>query len=420
MLSFWLVVAAMIVLPLFILLRSLLFTRSEKHSGNEHIDVAIYKARTAELEDEVESGILMEEKLSEVREDLKRTLLHDIDSQSDNNLEATQISKRDWWTAGVVTILLPITAIFIYLALGTPGPDKQPSIHSTSENSEAVLSVEEMVAGLASRLQKEPDDQQGWIMLARSYMVLGKYNEAVSAFERLNELAGAQPGILLGYANALALANNGRVTGKPEQLAQKVLEIEPGNSNGLWIVGMAAFEQGEFQLAINYWQQLLEQLVDDSTSYNEVAKLISRAEQQLSETGNQFETLISNQTSDDQVSKSISKSITVNVSLSSHLVQDTNPTDTLFIFARSIDGPRMPIAVVRKQMSDLPLTVVLDDSVSMMEQRRLSGFDEVIVSARISKTGDAIPKQGDLIGKEVTVDLLISDPVEIVIDQQVP
>ena len=196
--------------------------------------------------------------------------------------------------------------------------------------------------------------------------------------------------------------------------------MEPGNSNGLWIVGMAVFEQGEFQLAIDYWQQLLEQLVHGSKSYNEVAKLISRAEQQLSETGNQFETLISNQTSDDQVSKSISKSITVNVSLSSHLVQDTNPTDTLFIFARSIDGPRMPIAVVRKQMSDLPLTVVLDDSVSMMEQRRLSGFDEVIVSARISKTGDAIPKQGDLIGKEVTVDLLISDPVEIVIDQQVP
>jgi cytochrome c-type biogenesis protein CcmH len=136
MLSFWLVVAVMIVLPLFILLRSLLFARSVKHSSNEHIDVAIYKARTAELESEVENGILMEEKLSEVREDLKRTLLHDIDSQSDNNLEATQISKRDWWTAGVVTILLPITAIFIYMALGTLGPDKQPSIHSTSENSQ--------------------------------------------------------------------------------------------------------------------------------------------------------------------------------------------------------------------------------------------------------------------------------------------
>jgi len=129
--------------------------------------------------------------------------------------------------------------------------------------------------------------------------------------------------------------------------------------------------------------------------------------------------LISNQTSDDQVSKSISKSITVNVSLSEHLVQDTNPKDTLFIFARSVDGPRMPIAVVRKQMSDLPLTVVLDDSASMMEQRRLSRFDKVVVSARISRTGDAMPQQGDLIGKNITVDMMQTGSVKILIDQKV-
>jgi cytochrome c-type biogenesis protein CcmH len=190
-------------------------------------------------------------------------------------------------------------------------------------------------------------------------MVLGKYNEAVSAFERLYELAGAQPGILLGYANALTMANNGRVTGKPEHLAQKVLEMEPGNGNGLWIVGMAAFEQGKFQHAINYWQQLLGQIENDTKAYNEVETLISRAEQQLSETGNQSETLISNQTSDDQVSKSISKSITVNVSLSEHLVQDTNPTDTLFI------------------------------------------------------------QQGDLIGKNITVDMMQTGSVKILIDQKV-
>jgi cytochrome c-type biogenesis protein CcmH len=110
----------------------------------------------------------------------------------------------------------------------------------------------------------------------------------------------------------------------------------------------------------------------------------------------------------------------VNVSLSSHLVQDTNPTDALFIFARALEGPPMPIAVVRKQVSDLPLTVVLDDSVSMMEQRKLSGFDKVVVGARISKTGDAIPHQGDLTGNNITVDMLQTESIEILIDQQVP
>ena len=100
-------------------------------------------------------------------------------------------------------------------------------------------------------------------------------------------------------------------------------------------------------------------------------------------------------------------------------MQDTNPKDTLFIFARSVDGPRMPIAVVRKQMSDLPLTVVLDDSASMMEQRRLSRFDKVVVSARISRTGDAMPQQGDLIGKNITVDMMQTGSVKILIDQKV-
>ena len=162
---------------------------------------------------------------------------------------------------------------------------------------------------------------------------------------------------------------------------------------------------------------------DDAAKGAAIGAVVGRSRQnrrnQLSETGNQSETLISNQTSDDQVSKSISKSITVNVSLSSHLVQDTNPTDTLFIFARSIDGPRMPIAVVRKQMSDLPLTVVLDDSASMMEQRRLSRFDKVVVGARISRTGDAMPLQGDLIGKNITVDMMQTGSVKILIDQKV-
>lgn len=415
MTGFWLLVAVMILIPLAIMLRVLMFPKKDKFTDNTPVDVLIYQARIAELEKEVENGVLTGEQAAAIRDDLKRTLLHETEKQ---NVDVTgnQTAKRENITAGILTILLPVVAILIYLALGTPGFNKQSQQPFISEDLESLQSVEQMVEGLAKRLQNQPDDLEGWYMLAKSYMVLGKYNEAVKAYEHVYKVADPHPDILLGYANALALSNNGITTGQPEQLARQALALEPGNSNGLWIVGMAALEQGNYQTAVGSWKQILDQLDKDSPSYHELEKLIAQAELQLNENGEQDTTVIPYEITDEKASGSI----TVNVSLSDQLASEIRQADTLFVFARALDGPPMPIAVVKKQASGFPLSVVLDDSAALMGDRKLSGFDEVIVGARISRSGDAIPQAGDFTGNNVTVDMGNTEPVEILIDQKLP
>ena len=415
MTGFWLLVAVMILIPLVILLRTLMFPGKDKYTDNTTADVMIYQARVVELEKEVENGILTDEQAAAIRDDLKRTLLNETDTGVDA-ITINQTAKREKITAGILIIFLPVVAISVYLVLGTPGFEKQSQQPLISDDLESLESVEEMVEGLAIRLQNQPNDLEGWYMLAKSYMVLGNYNEAVNAYAHLKKISDPHPDILLGYANALALSNNGITSGKPEQLAKQALELDPGNSNGLWLVGMAAFEQGNFQIAVNSWQQLTGQMDKESPSYLELKKLIDYAELQLSENVAQDATVIPYKIFDEEVARSI----TVNVSLSDHLAMEIDPADTLFVFARALDGPPMPVAVVKKQVSELPLSVVLDDSTAMMEQRKLSAFDEVIVGARISRSGDAIPQAGDLTGTNVTVDLGKDEPVNIVIDQKIP
>ena len=415
MTGFWLLVAVMILIPLGIILRNLLSSKNKKTIDNTSVDVLVYQARLAELEKEIENGVMTVDQAAAIRDDLRRTLLHETGNM-DGTTTASQTTKRENLTAGILTILLPVIAISVYLVLGTPGFEKQSQQPLISEDLESLGSVEEMVEGLAMRLQSHPDDLEGWYMLAKSYMVLGNYDDAVKAYEHVYRIADPHPDILLGYANALALANNGITSGQPEQLAQQALVLDPANSNGLWIVGMAAFEQGNFQTAVDSWQQLTDQLEKDSSSYLELKKLIDYAELQLSNNVAPDATVIPYKITDEEVSRSI----TVNVSLSKQLASEAAPSDTLFIFARAPEGPPMPVAVIKKQVSDLPLTVVLDDTTVMMQQRKLSGFDEVIVGARISRSGEAIPQPGDLTGVNVTVDLEKDEPVNIVIDQKIP
>ena len=415
MTGFWLVVAVMILIPLGIILRTLLSAKNKKSTDHKTSDVMVYQARIAELENEVEQGVMIDDQAAEIRADLKRTLLHETDVRNDVT-NVNQIARRENITAGILTILLPVVAISVYLVLGTPGFDKQSQQPLISDDLESLQSVEQMVEGLALRLQNQPDDIEGWYMLAKSYMVLGKYNDSVKAYEHVYRISDPHPDILLGYANALALSNNGITSGQPERLAKQALELAPANSNGLWIVGMAAFEQGNYQTAVDSWQQILDQLENDSPSYLELKKLIAHAELQLSENEAQDATVIPYRITDGKSSRSI----TVNVSISDQLVSEIEPSDTLFVFARALEGPPMPVAVVKKQASELPLSVVLDDSTAMMQQRKLSGFDEVMVGARISRSGEAIQQPGDLTGITVTVDLESTEPVDILIDQKIP
>jgi len=253
-------------------------------------------------------------------------------------------------------------------------------------------------------------------MLARSYNILKRYREAETAYENVLRLGGENAGLLTDYADAMVMANGGRFTDKAGALLTRALELDPGNVKGLWLAGHWKKQSGMYAEAIGYWQKAALLLPDDGQDKLVITRQIQQAQQQLgiaAGTGSQEATSTANVKSDNS---SNGIALQVQVSLDPALVTKTSPGDTVFIFARAAQGPRMPLAIVRKQVRELPVTVVLDDSMAMAPGMMLSGFQEVTVGARISKSGNAMAQSGDLQGSKSPVRPADSASLDIVID----
>ena len=255
-------------------------------------------------------------------------------------------------------------------------------------------------------------------MLGRSYMSMSMYKEAVDALEKTNELVPNNSVILLRYADALTMLNNGRISGKPFDLIKKALSIKPDEPTGLWLAGMGYEEQGQYQKAISYWNLLLP-LLKDPQSISEVQAMISRTKTKAG-----MDTAGSGATglplTNSTVDKTSVTSISVNIRLDEKFRKNVSAEDTVFIFARAANGPPMPLAAVRKQVKDLPLSVVLDDSMAMMPNMKLSSFEKVEVIARISKSGMATSQSGDLQSLTVSATAGQKEQVKLTINSTVP
>lgn len=422
MLIFWIIVCLMMAVALYFVLRPLFLGKASRQgSDRSDTELAVYRNRLAELRAEVESGLLSESEATMAEIELKKTLVHEVEEENgDHDAPPAKAGARNWWAIGATAVVLPGIAISAYMLLGSPhlvDTASQPHPGNTDISSMHQSSIEEMVDRLAARLEEKPDDPQGWLMLTNSYMTLGRYRDAADAAERMYALVGDEPYVLLRYADALAMANNGRLSGKPAELIKKALALEPDNVTGLWLAGMVEEEQGNYAAAIAYWQRLEPMLGDDQQSLNEVRQLISRVQGKLGVTP-QMAGPVDNQPPE---TGDMSSSLVVNISLSPDFTGDADPEDTLFIYARAVDGPPMPLAVVRRKAKDLPLEVTLDDSMAMFPQLKLSGFEKVKVSARISKSGNATPQPGDFVGESPPItNNNQAESVSIVIDKQVP
>jgi len=417
MLVFWLSIIFMLGAALFVLLRPLCGRAAVRSIDANDAMVDIYQNRLREMEAEVASGVMSGADAEAARTELAHTLLQEADTDRGEHAATKLIAARHWWSAGVIALLVPAIAVLMYLRLGTPELVNAPLLaHGGVAGDPAhKASIEAMVIRLAERLEQKPDDPEGWMMLVNSYMTLGRPGEALGAIERLYQITGDQPVVLVRYADILATVNGGRLSGKPAELIQKALSLDPDNGNGLWLAGMVANETGDYATAIQYWQRLLPQLENDQESLQEVKQLISRAQNQSGNKDQEASVITTTETV-----ATANKTITVNVSLSSDNVRDTEPEDTLFIFAKAVNGPPMPLAVVRKKVKDLPLEVILDDSLSMIPSMKLSNFDKIQVSARISKSGNATPQSGDYISEASIIASGQTEPVSIIINQQLP
>lgn len=273
---------------------------------------------------------------------------------------------------------------------------------------------------LADRLKERPDDAQGWSMLARSYVVLGRYGEAVDAYKRSVELVGDDAQLLADYADALAMAGGRSLEGEPMKLVQRALEADPNNLKALSLAGTAAFEKKDYANAVKYWEQVAQVDSADNELVQQVRGGIAEARELAAKSGVKLPppSIPAAVAAAPTGAAANVGAVSGRVSLAPALAKQVSPDDTVFIFARAATGPRMPLAIVRRQVRDLPVDFSLDDSMAMTPDMKLSKFPQVVVGARVSKSGDAVAGPGDLQGLTQAI-ALGTTGLEIEINQAV-
>ena len=268
---------------------------------------------------------------------------------------------------------------------------------------QAEARISGMVDRLAERLKGRPDDAEGWQMLGRSYAALGKHGQAIGAYETALRLRPDEPTLLAELAFSAAIANR-RVGGADStQLLQRALKLDPRNPKALALAGTLSLERKDYQGAVQYWEQLARHEPADSPNGRQIQASIAQARQLA---GSQSalmpvadDALASLSVSTAMTRAAASGSVGGTVTLAPALQGRVSPDDTVFVFARALNGSRMPLAVLRKQVKDLPLRFTLDDSLAMSPAAKLSSAANVVVGARISKSGKAVAQDGDLQGQ---------------------
>jgi cytochrome c-type biogenesis protein CcmH len=323
-------------------------------------------------------------------------------------------------------LLLPASAILLYRLVGAPQAldaanlATAPAPHGGDRGPE----MEKAIALLAERLQKQPDDVEGWALLGRAYQAMNRVAESLDAYRHAHELDKDNPTLAVEYAQALALSAPGqRIEGEPRKLLEGVLAADPNNQRALWLVGIGDYQAGRYDEAIARWNVLLPLLQPGS----EVARSVQAqiADAQARRDGKEPPAAPATappeaQTAAADAVAAESPRLRVSVSLAPALKDKLDPEATLFVFARAASGPPMPLAIQRLKAAQLPVTVELDDGMAMMPTMKLSKFPQVVVGARVSKSGNAMPQSGDLQTLSAPTDVQRKDTIALTIDQVVP
>lgn len=416
MMVFWVIAALLVLAALFFLLPPLLLQRQGKDLlDRDELNVTIFKDQLAELERDLAATVLTQEQYDAARHDLERNFVKDSDGDAEQAMTSTdRVVGRA--TAVVIAVVVPVLAVSLYNLLGSGEPglnpqQAQPASQQAVQGDESQESLQDAIDKLRDRVQSNPDDAESWVMLARSHYFLKQYTEAGEAFSHASSLLDdANPDILADYADALAMANERSMLGRPYNLLKRALQIQPLHEKSLWMAGVAAYQAEDLKSTLDYWERLLVVFPEGSEEYRQMLENVNEIRVSL---GIPIDPAA-------QPAPVAQASISGIVHLDESLVAQASATDTVFIFARAANGPRMPLAILRKQVKDLPLEFTLDDSMAMRPSMKLSSFEQVVVGARISSSGNALPQSGDLQGNTEPMTVSGAGPVEIVINSVVP
>jgi cytochrome c-type biogenesis protein CcmH len=354
--------------------------------SSDALNTSLYAEQLAELDADLRNGAIAPQEFDLAGRELKARLVEDV-----GVAQARQPTTQSRVAAIAIGLALPACAVGIYLLVGSPellGPPRaaDPTSELTPHQ------IEAMVERLAERMKTDTGNVEGWMLLARSYAAFGRYRESADAYANAARLRPADAQVLADYADALGMALGRKLEGEPEKLISRALEIDPRNLKALALAGSAAFERKNYKGAVAYWEQMLPLVPAESDDARSIRANVDEA-RELAKGG----------PPPAQVAAAPKRGVSGEVKLSPELAAKAAATDTVFIFARAVQGPPMPLAVLRKQVRDLPAQFALDDSMAMAPGASLSGSPRVIVGARVSKSGNPIAQPGDLQGSSAPV-----------------
>ncbi len=407
MVLFWLFSGLLLIAVVAFLLRPLLLRGSGADVSRNALNAALYADQMRELDADLRSGAIAADAYEKARRELKARLLVDV-----GEAEAPRSAGGGRGMAIALGVAVPIAAAAIYFLIGSPAAiAPQDRGGSDAAHQLDAQQIEAMVEKLAEKLRREPGNADGWILLGRSYNLFGRFREAADAYAKAAKLRPTDAQLLADYADSLGMASGRSLAGEPEKLIARALEIDPRNLKALALAGTIAFEKKDYKAAAALWERMLPLVAADSEDARSIRANVDEARTQAGEAvARKPQALAQPSAPKGELRGS--------VRLAAELAAKVAPTDTVFIFARAAEGPQMPLAVLRKQVRDLPATFALDDSMAMAPGMSLSSVPRVVVGARISKSAAAAAQSGDLQGLSAPVASNASG-VAIVIDSVV-
>jgi cytochrome c-type biogenesis protein CcmH len=351
----------------------------------------VYRDQILDLDREHDSGHISDQEWQQSRDELSLRLLEDTSAVDD---PAAKAEKPAIWTAVVLAVALPLGSMGLYTWVGQPEA-LNPMAAKTPDQVDP-KDLAKMAQTLAEKLQAKPDNLQGWVMLGRTYRALENFDAALKAYDSALKLS-ADDDLKLERIEIIAMQRQGQFEGEPWNVIREVLQRDPQHFGALLTAGSASYAEGKFADALKYWEQARKPLDANNPDLEGLENAIAAVRDRLGMPPARSSLTASSTSSSTSVATS-GLNVTGQVNLSASLKSKASPNDVVFIYATPANGDRMPLAIFKTTVSQLPLNFTLDDSSAMTPDRKLSAAGEVMVKVRVSKSGNAMPQSGDLSG----------------------
>lgn len=414
MTTFWIFIALVVLVSLTLIwiphFRQQKLLRTEEAGVRKQTNLELFNERLSTLEKELNEELLDQAEFDALKKELEISLLQDIKQASDDSL-VNQIKPKSILWPSVMSVCLIAISGYLYQQLGAfenIGNTQAANPHAGMDTAQI---MGQRVQMMEAQVQAEPENSQAWFNLGHAYISANQFDKAVAAFDKVMDLVGKHAELIGPKATALYYKAGQQMTPEIQALIDESLALDPQDPSTLLLVGMDAFFTAKYQKAIDSWQTILN---SDRTDVDRAALM------NAIETANlRMQAETTGMPNDDvhKQAKVTSKSVSIEISISPELAAKASPEDTIFVFARATEGPKVPLAATKVSAKSLPVTVTLDDSTGMGGDVKLSQTASVEVIAVLSKHGNIKPQAGDIQGKISKVN--VGETANLVLDTQV-